>query len=550
MRLLIIAASLLLFCSACQHSDKATRIYINAKVWTGDSSQPATGAVAVKDSIILYVGNAYETYKDGNTEIVDLKGQLLIPGLIDNHTHFLSGGTQLASINLRDAKSREEFCRITAEFAKKLTPGRWIMGGDWDHEAWGGDLPRKEWIDSVTGDHPMMVTRYDGHMVLVNSAVIKLAGITKNTPNPAGGEIVRDPATGEPTGVFKDGAMDMLYAVVPKPTDAQLDEDLQRGIRHAWEHGVTQVNDVGSWGGWIDLTTYRRAYNNGKLGLRVYSFVPVSTWQKLDSLIKKDGRGNDWIRWGAVKGFVDGSLGSTTAWFYQPYLDAKNKTGLQVTDTILLKKWILSADSAGIQVATHAIGDHAIHWLLDVYAEADRRHHGEHRFRIEHTQHLLQEDIPRIAAMQVIPSMQPYHAIDDGRWAFKRLDDARLKGTYAFNSLLKAGAKVTFGSDWTVAPLDPIAGIYAAVTRRTLDNKNPDGWYPEQKLTVEQALQCYTVNNAFAGKHENKTGKLKAGMLADMVVLSDDLFSIAPEKIKDVKVVRTIINGKEVYTGK
>jgi predicted amidohydrolase YtcJ len=253
------------------------------------------------------------------------------------------------------------------------------------------------------------------------------------------------------------------------------------------------------------------------------------------------------LRWGALKGFTDGSLGSTTAWFYQPYLDDPNTSGFNVTDTTDLRKWILAADSAGLHIAIHAIGDRANDFVLNVFEEAEKKTHGDHRLRIEHAQHLSQAAIPRFAQLNVIPSMQPYHAIDDGRWAYKRLDDARLKGTYAFKSLLDNKAKLTFGSDWTVAPLTPLEGIYAAVTRRTLDDKNPGGWYPEQKISVEQALKCYTVNNAYAGFQENKLGILKKGMFADFVVLSENLFEISPEKIKDTRVIRTIVNGKQVY---
>ncbi len=320
-------------------------------------------------------------------------------------------------------------------------------------------------------------------------------------------------------------------------------------VAHALSHGFTQVHDMSSFGGWADLATYRRAENANQLPLRIYSFVPIRTWQKLDSFIKVNGWGDDRLRWGGLKGFVDGSLGSTTAWFFKPYLDAPNSTGLQVTDTTLLRKWILGADSVGLHIACHAIGDHANNWILNVYEEAEMlRPTQDHRFRVEHAQHLTSSDIVRFAKLKVIPSMQPYHAIDDGKWAAKRLDSERLKGTYVFRTLLETGANLTFGSDWTVAPLDPIAGIYAAVTRRTLDDKNPGGWFPDQKISVEQALRCYTVNNAWAGFQENKTGKLKSGMLADFTVLSQDLFSIAPENIRDVKVLLTVVGGKVAYS--
>lgn len=523
------------------------KIYYNAKIWTGDSVQKWAEAIVISDNKIVFVGNDYKSFQNANTEMIDLNDKMMVPGFIDNHTHFLSGGYNLSGVDLRKAKTKSEFIQILKEYCSKYNDDRWILGGDWDHEVWGGELPSKDWIDSVTGNHPIFVSRYDGHMAFANAKALQLAGITKETPSPEGGKIVKD-KNHEPAGVFKDEAMNLIYKAIPDPSEKQLDEYLQAAIQHAFENGVTQVHDVGSYGGWIDRATYKRAYDNHKLDLRIYSFASISTWKKMDSLCKKDGKGDDMLRWGGLKGFVDGSLGSTTAWFYEPYLDDPKSKGLLVTDTVLLRKWILSADSAGLHIAVHAIGDHANDWILNVYAEAIQKNgNKDRRFRVEHAQHLTQTAIKRFTELHVIPSMQPYHAIDDGRWAAKRLDDARLKGTYAFKSLLDAKANLTFGSDWTVAPLKPLEGIYAAVTRRTLDDKNPDGWYPEQKISVEQALRCYTANNAYAGFQENKLGILKAGMLADLVVLSEDLFEVAPEKLKDVKVLKTVVNGKEVF---
>jgi len=551
MRKSMIVLAALAFFISCTQKQSADKIYINAKIWTGDSANDRATAIAIRDSSIIYVGNDYSAYKGSNTQVIDVDGKMIVPGFIDNHTHFLGGGYQLASVNLRNAKSEKEFINTLKEYATSHNDDRWIMGGDWDHEAWGGNLPTRNWIDSVTGKHPVFINRYDGHMSLANSIALKLAGVDKNTPNPPGGEIVKDPKTGEPTGVLRDEATNLVNRVIPAPSQDELDEYLQRAVEEAFEHGVTEVNDMSTYGGWADMATYRKAHANNKLDLRIYSFVPLRTWAKLDSLVKKDGWGDDMLHWGGLKGFVDGSLGSTTAWFYKPYLDAPTKTGLQVTDTNDLRRWILSADSAGLHCTTHAIGDHANDFILSVYEEAEKRNPGkDHRFRVEHAQHLTAMAIQKFAELHVIPSMQPYHAIDDGKWAFKRLDSARLKGTYAFKSLLADGANVTFGSDWTVAPLDPIAGIYAAVTRRTLDDKNPNGWFPGEKISVEQALKCYTANNAYSSFQENKLGKLKAGMLADFAVLSDDIFSIAPERIRDIKVMRTIVNGKEVYVRK
>lgn len=545
---LLIFAGLFCLLSSCNHPPKADKIYFNAKIWTGDSTNPEATAIVIKDSLIVYVGNDYKSYTSSQTNLTDLQGKMLVPGFIDNHVHFLNGGYYLANINLREVRSKNDFIKTFRHYTDSAKDNRWIKGGNWDHEAWGGELPRASWIDSISGEHPVLISRYDLHMALANSMALKLAGITKNTPNPAGGEIVKDPKTGEPTGILKDKAASLILKIIPDQTEKELDVTLQAAVSNALSHGFSQVHDMGSYGGWIDLATYRRAETAGKLPIRVYSFVAISGWEKLDSFIKINGRGNDLLHWGGVKGFVDGSLGSTTAWFYQPYIDAPNSTGLQVTDTVLLRKWVLSADSAGMQVACHAIGDRANDWILNVYEEAEKlRPDKDHRFRVEHAQHLTKDAINRFAKLRVIPSMQPFHAIDDGKWAAKRLDSQRLKGTYVFRSLIESNANLTFGSDWPVAPLDPIAGIYAAVTRRTLDNKNPGGWFPDQKITVEQALRCYTVNNAWAGFQENKTGKLKAGMLADFTVLSRDLFTIAPENIRDTKITLTVVNGKEEY---
>ncbi len=538
---------LLILISCTSQTEKADRIYFNAKIWTGDTSQPWASALAIRGNQLLFVGNEFESYKSGSTEMIDIGGKMIVPGLIDNHTHFLSGGYNLGGIDLRKAKSKQEFIQIVKEYCLQHADNRWILGGDWDHESWGGELPAKEWIDSVTGNHSVFVSRYDGHMAFANSKALQLAKVTDNTKSPNGGEIIRN-KKGELTGVFKDEAMNIFFGVMPPPSEKELDEYLQTAARHAFSNGVTQVHDMGSYGGWADLTTYRRAQQNYQLDLRLYSFVPFNTWQRLDSFCKVNGKGNDMLRWGAVKGFVDGSLGSTTAWFYKSYLDAPNTTGFTVNDTNDIRKWIIGADKAGLQVAVHAIGDRANDFLLNVFLLAAKENgERDRRFRIEHAQHLTQEAIKRFAPERIIPSMQPYHAIDDGRWAFKRLDEQRLKETYAFKSLMNTKANLTFGSDWTVAPLSPLAGIYAAVTRRTLDDKNNKGWYPEQKLTVEEALRCYTYNNAYAGFQENKVGILKKNMLADFVVLSENLFDIAPEKIKEVAVMRTVINGKEVY---
>lgn len=535
---------------ACQSPQKkAEVIYTNASIWTGVPNAPRAQAMAIGNGEILAVGSAEEitAWRGATTRVVDLAGKFVVPGFVDNHTHFMSGGFQLASVDLRGAQSPEEFAQRLAAFAQKLPAGRWITGGDWDHETWGGELPRRDWIDKFTPDHPVFVNRLDGHMALANSKALALAGIDRHTPDPEGGTIVREAKTGEPTGILKDEAMSPVYRVIPAPTAAEHDEALARAMAHAAALGVTQVHDMGSYG-WTDLETYRRAHANGALTLRIYSFVPLATWPRLAEFVQANGRGEAWLRWGGLKGFVDGSLGSTTAWFYQPYNDAPATSGLLTTDTTALRRWILAADSAGLQVAVHAIGDQANDWLLDVYAQALAQNGSrDRRFRIEHAQHLTRAAIPRFAELGVIPSMQPYHAIDDGRWAEKRIGPERIKTTYAFRSLLDSNAPLTFGSDWTVAPISPLWGIYAAVTRRTLDGAHPDGWVPEEEISVEEALRCYTAGNAYAGFQENAAGILAAKRLADFVVLSEDLLALDPVRIPEVEILRTVVGGRESF---
>ncbi len=541
--------SLLFFFSTisgfCQ-SKSADKIYFNATIYTGDPYNPLAKSIAIAGNQILYVGNDYTPYKSSNTQFIDLKKKLLIPGFIDCHVHFLSSGANLAGVDLRYASSKKEFVTQLKNYAATLPGKRWILGGNWDHERWGGDLPTREMIDSVSGDHPVFISRLDGHMALANSAALGAAGINKNTPTPAGGTIVKD-ATGNPTGVLKDNAQDLVFNIIPQKSREELAEDFQRAQQHALSLGVTQVHDMGSYGGYLDLETYRQAEKDGNLKMRIYSFVPLATWPKLVSFIKENGKGDDWVRWGGLKGFADGSLGSTTAWFWKPYLDEPNSTGLMVTDTALMRHYISNAAYAHLQIAIHAIGDRANDFILSCYEETEKNGLKDQRFRIEHAQHLSKNTLTKFSQLGVIASMQPYHAIDDGRWAYKRIDNDRISRTYAFTTLLNNETMLAFGTDWDVAPLNPLEGIYAAVTRQTLDNKNPNGWVPKEKITVKEALKCYTANGAFAGFQENKLGVLKENMLADFIVLDKDIFEINPMEIKNVKVLHTIVGGEEMY---
>jgi predicted amidohydrolase YtcJ len=524
----------------------ATLILLGGRVWTGDRKRPWAEAVAVRGETILAVGGAaqIERLAGPGTRRVAARGGLVTPGFIDAHVHLLDGGFGLASVQLRDAASRAEFVRRIAEFARQAPPGAWVLGGDWDHELWGGGLPERGWIDGATPGRPVWVNRLDGHMGLANSAALRAAHVTAKTSDPAGGTIVRG-ADGEPTGILKDNAMALIDAVVPPPSPAAEDGALAAAMRYVAAQGVTGVHHMGTW---EDLAVFRRAHAARRLRTRIRAAVPLATWERLRDEVAAHGRGDAWLRIGGLKGFVDGSLGSRTAAFVAPYRDAPATTGLLVTKPEDLDAWTAGADRAGLQVMVHAIGDRAIHLQLDVFARvAGAARLRDRRFRIEHAQHLLPADIPRFAALGVVASMQPYHAIDDGRWAEKAIGAARAQTTYAFRSLLDAGATLAFGSDWPVAPAVPLAGIYAALTRCTLDGRHPEGWVPGQKITFEEALAAYTRGGAYAAFDEGELGTLEPGKLADLVLLDRDISRVPPAEIRDAKVLLTVVGGQVVY---
>ena len=529
---------------------KAELVIQGGTVWTGLSTgRGRAGAVAIANGMILAVGDSAEIarYVGGNTKILRADGGLVVPGFADGHTHFIDGGFQLASVDLRDASTPQEFIRRLKEYAATLQAGEWITGGDWDHELWRGTpLPQRDWIDAVTPNNPVFVNRLDGHMALANSAALKAAAVTRATPTPPGGEIVRD-ATGEPLGVFKDQAMDLVWRAFPQPSAEKRDSALARAMAHAASVGVTAAAHMSA--SWADWASYRRMQQAGRMTLRVAVYLPLDQWHAVADTVARAGQGDDWVRIGGVKGYMDGSAGSRTAYFFEPFSDSAGYSGLMQHTETELRTWIGAADSAGLQVAVHAIGDRANALLLAIFDSVARAHGTrDRRFRDEHAQHLRPQEVPLFGAQRVVPSMQPYHAIDDGRWLQKRIGLVRIRTTYAFRSLIGADAPLAFGSDWTVAPLDPILGVYAAVTRRTLDGRNPGGWVPDQKITVGEALRAYTYGNAWATFMERKWGALAVGRYADIVVLDRDLFGVPAEAIGSVKVRYTIVGGRIVYS--
>ncbi len=536
--------------TGCSHSNQSATLVIHGpRVWTGDADNRWAEAVAARDGRIVFVGDwsGAQKYVGPETQVLHRTEGLITPGFTDCHVHLLSGGESLAAVQLRDASSKDEFVKRIAIFARTHPKGEWIVAGDWDHTLWGGELPTRQWIDSVTPDHPVFVSRLDGHMCLANSNALRLAGVDSKTADVEGGAIVRD-ADGHPTGILKDNAIGLVSEVMPRASDEVEDRVLEAAMADLASVGVTAVHDMGS-GGYDDLETYQRAAAAGRLKTRIYSMQPLRSWKKLAERVERDGTGDEWLRIGGLKGFADGSLGSHTAHFHEDYDDKPNAHGLQVTPPSELRADILGAESKGLHVMVHAIGDRAISDLLDIYAAVnqdaatrDRRH------RIEHAQHIRPSDIERFSKLGVIASMQPNHLTDDGRWAAPLIGDQRCDTTYAFRDLINSGAEVVFGSDWPVASASPLLAIDAAVTRRTSDGKNPDGWIPRQKITVEEALRAFTTKAALASFDEGNRGCLKVGMLADFVLISHDIFRIPPASIRDSHVLLTVVDGQIVFS--
>jgi predicted amidohydrolase YtcJ len=541
------------FADSAKLSSAPDLIIYNATIHTMDSSQSIAEAVAVQGNRITAVGsnNEVRALANKSTRTVDGHKKNLFPGFNDSHVHYLMGGFSLSSVDLRDAASPEEMASRLRDFSKKIPKGTWILGGDWDHEKWPGTpLPTRQMIDAATPENPVWVNRLDGHMALANTLALKKAGVTRETKDVPGGVIVRD-EHGEPTGILKDAAEQLVDGAVPEKSFEEKHAAAIAATEHAARLGVTSVTDMSAGD---DVGLYQYMMNRGELKNRIYAIRSIVSWEALAKVGVRAAFGSDMLRIGGLKGFADGSLGSTTALFFEPYHDAPNTRGLlyeqMLPEGIMLQR-VSAADKAGLQVMIHAIGDEANWRILEIYKTVAEKNGGsDHRFRIEHSQHLRASEIPRFGSQHVVASMQPYHEADDGRWCDKRIGAERSKGTYAFRSLLDSGAVLAFGSDWTVAPLDPLTGLKAAVTRETLDGKNPNGWQPQQKITLDEALRAYTMGSAYAEFADKVKGSISVGKLADLVLLDTDLYAIKPSEIDKAKVAMTVVDGRVVYEAK
>ena len=516
------------------------------RVWAGKGLPPAT-AIAMHEGRVVAVGADADVagWIGGATKVVDLAGRLAVPGFNDAHVHFLSGGFGLLSVDLRGARDEADLARLIGAHARTLPKGTWILEGNWDHEAWPSRaLPTRRQIDAVTPDHPVFVQRLDGHMALANSLALRLAGVTRNTADPPGGTIVRD-GSGEPAGVLKDNAAGLVERVIPEPSREMNLRAARAALREAARVGVTTVQDNSG----VDaLATYQDLRSRGELTARMHVWRYASAMPSLLAAGIRSGLGDEWIRLGALKILADGSMGSGTAAFFEPYADDPRTSGLLLHPIPELERMIAEADAAGFQLAVHAIGDRANSLVLDAFEKAARANGPrDRRFRIEHAQVVRKQDLARYKALGVIASIQPSHCIDDMRWAEKRIGRARARDSYNFRSFTAAGIPVAFGTDWYVEPLDPRLGLYAAITRELPTGGPAGGWFPEEKIGLEEALDLYTRGSAYAEFAEREKGTLETGRLADVVVFARDLFAASPREILSTPVDLTIVGGRIVF---
>jgi len=530
---------------AAAPSEKADLVLRGGRVWPGKGLPQGT-AIAVKGERVMLVGSdeAVRDLVGAATRVVELKGRLVLPGFNDAHVHFLDGGFGELSVDLRDAADEAELARRVGDYARTLPKGAWILNGNWDHESWPSkSLPTRQLVDDVTSRNPVLLSRLDGHMALANSLALRLAGVTRATPDPQGGTIVRD-ASGEPTGILKDNAQDLVTKVVPPPSREMNVRAARAALKDAARLGVTTIQDNSS----DDAQgTYEELRANGELTARIYVWRYTDALPALKAAGRRTGQGDDWIRLGAIKILADGSMGAGTAAFFEPYDDAPGTSGLLLHPVPELERLVMDADAAGFQLAVHAIGDRANSLVLDAFEKAVRANGPrDRRLRIEHAQVVRAQDVPRFKALDVIASIQPSHCIDDMRWAEKRIGAARCRDAYRFRSLLAAGVRVAFGTDWAVEPLDPRLGLYAAVTREFREGGPPGGWRPEEKIPLEDAIDLYTRGSAYAEFAEERKGTLEVGKLADLVVLQKDIFGAPPREILTTPVDMTVVGGRVV----
>lgn len=544
--------------SSCIDHDTADLVIINGKILTINGNNPEAEAIAIRGEMIIAVGSTSEIRKYINrnhTEIINASGRLVIPGFNDAHAHF--GPLDPEFIDLRYTTDPSDITDKVRTGVSKAEPGELIRGGYWEHEMFvGKQWPSKELIDDVSPQNPVILSRADGHSVLVNSYVLLRSGITKETPDPPGGEIMKDPVTGEPTGILKERARRLIIGDTDQHKENKNNEVEAETIREGYllalkearEYGVTSIQIPGS----VDFGIYEKLLNEGLLTCRIdignALTADTAILEKYRETETRYPREGNWLRFGYLKSFIDGTMGSGTALMFEPFIDNPASSGLAMMSYKELETMIIAADKSGFQIGVHAIGDKGNNWTLNAFEEA-RKINGtrDSRHRIEHSQTLLLSDIKRFAQLGVIPSMQPTHCISDKKFCEKRIGPERSKGAYAWRSLIDAGATLAFGTDYPVEPLNPMEGLYAAVTRKDRLGEEGEGWFPLQKLSMEEAIRYYTLGSAYSQFMENRKGMIRKGYLADVVVLDQDLLTIPESEIMKTKVDFTIVGGKIVF---
>ncbi|KAG5130745.1 hypothetical protein AAZX31_13G179200 [Glycine max] len=528
----------------------------NGVIYTSDDSLPFADSMAVANGRVLCVGNRsfVQEFEGYGTQVLDLRGKVVVPGFIDSHVHFIDGGLQMMQVKLRGVNKKEEFIRRIKDAAQSTKQGSWILGGGWNNDLWGGDLPAASWINDVTPNNPVWLSRVDGHMGLANSVALTLAGITNLTDDPRGGTILRT-ANGEPTGVLIDSARTLVTSQIPEDSVDDRREALHRASNLALTRGVTTVVDMGryypgfstelSWDDFSDV--YQWANSMSKMKIRVCLFFSMETWSRLVGVINRVGHAlSEWIYIGGVKAFADGSLGSNSALLYEPYVDDPDNYGLQVTELEALLNMTTESDLNGLQVAIHAIGDKANDLILDMYGlVASTNGMRDRRFRIEHAQQLAAGTPGRFGKQRVVASMQPDQLLDDADSTSKKLGKDRAeKESYLFRSLLNNNALVAFGSDWPVVDINPLSGIKTAMKRRPPNWQS--AWIPSECISLDDAIKAYTISAARASFLDKDLGSLSPGKLADFVILSTDSWKDFAEDAS-ANVEETYVSGVRAY---
>jgi predicted amidohydrolase YtcJ len=531
-----------------------TVYFLHGRIYTNDPQHPWAAAMAVREDKIFCIGGIDIVMLEcgggqEDAETIQLNGHFVMPGFNDAHVHLGAAGADMLAVQLNGAASVEELQKRLADAVATHKEGEWITGSGWDHTLWPEKVfPTKQQLDAVSPKNPVLLTHVSGHVAVANSAALKIAGITKDSPNPKGGEIEHD-ADGESTGMLKEGsAMSLVAQNIPEPSDEQRRRGIELVLGDAAKNGVTSVQDNSEW---EDFQVYHDLREEGKLTARITEWLHFTTsLGELQNMRSEGGVNDPWLKTGALKMVTDGALGSRTAALLAPYSDDPTASGILTMDPAKLRQMAIERDKAGFQLAFHAIGDRANRVALDVF-EAVAKANGprDRRDRIEHAQVVAPEDFPRFASLKIIASMQPSHQTTDMRWAEQRVGPDRVKGAYAWSTLQKSGARLAFGTDYPVEPISPMRGLYACVTRELPDGGPPGGWQPQEKISLDECIRAYTTGSAYAQFEEGRKGELKRGEYADFIVLSNDLTKIPPSEFVKTRVLRTVVGGRTVYQG-